>query len=649
MHTCVCAFYFVPLQRFLGNILNFMHMKHKFLLLFAALCVSIAGWAGYDLSNTNFYFDNTRSNWEVNSSKSIYFYIHKSGGGKAYKMTQIPNTNLYYYHRGSSAWAGAESVAFLYVESTESEISTSTRSVSGIQQYTAYQTLDNSLDGYYCLGRIEEGASGNDAALHWDRKDSWSSKGADAFLAGILHREQIVHVRLSTDGSTYSGQGDWGNDVLCNIAADYWQMNSDTKTSTTAVHKEMTHSNQTATGVRSSVQTFVATAMDGYKITGWSTGTSGPTSSSATYNYTVTATATNLYAYVEQGRAITTVCADAKGTITAGSSFTYFTGDGTTITAAPVASYYEFDHWDVPSGITVASTTSASTTITSASNGGTITAYFHEVPRAISVVSENDAKGTVTPTSAISYTVGATPSIEATIVDDHYAFDYWEVPAGITVTDDHAATTTITAATNDGTITAHFKKVGVDLTITAAGYASYYGEENLVIPTGLKAEYVTNWNNTMLTWAELSTYIPAETGVILSGAPGTYRAAITTESEAADGNMLKGSLTNKTIDNSCKHYILSAEANGSNVGLYWPQGTTEGVGSFENKANKAYLELPGGASLAPRRYVFGQYNTPTGVESIQHSAISIQKIIRDGQLFIIRDGKTYNAQGVEIK
>lgn len=38
-----------------------------------------------------------------------------------------------------------------------------------------------------------------------------------------------------------------------------------------------------------------------------------------------------------------------------------------------------------------------------------------------------------------------------------------------------------------------------------------------------------------------------------------------------------------------------------------------------------------------------------GVESIQPSAYSLQKIIRDGQLFIIRDGKTYNAQGVQVK
>ena len=35
----------------------------------------------------------------------------------------------------------------------------------------------------------------------------------------------------------------------------------------------------------------------------------------------------------------------------------------------------------------------------------------------------------------------------------------------------------------------------------------------------------------------------------------------------------------------------------------------------------------------------------TGVESVQHSAVRSQKILRDGQLFIIRAGKTYDTFG----
>ena len=39
----------------------------------------------------------------------------------------------------------------------------------------------------------------------------------------------------------------------------------------------------------------------------------------------------------------------------------------------------------------------------------------------------------------------------------------------------------------------------------------------------------------------------------------------------------------------------------------------------------------------------------TDVESIQNSEFSIQKVLHNGQLFIIRDGKTYNAQGQIVK
>ena len=42
-------------------------------------------------------------------------------------------------------------------------------------------------------------------------------------------------------------------------------------------------------------------------------------------------------------------------------------------------------------------------------------------------------------------------------------------------------------------------------------------------------------------------------------------------------------------------------------------------------------------------------DTATGIESIQTSVISSQKILRNGQLFILRDGKTYNAQGIQIR
>ena len=42
-------------------------------------------------------------------------------------------------------------------------------------------------------------------------------------------------------------------------------------------------------------------------------------------------------------------------------------------------------------------------------------------------------------------------------------------------------------------------------------------------------------------------------------------------------------------------------------------------------------------------------NTPTGMESMQGSAIRAEKILRNGQLIIIRNGVEYDATGAVIR
>ena len=46
---------------------------------------------------------------------------------------------------------------------------------------------------------------------------------------------------------------------------------------------------------------------------------------------------------------------------------------------------------------------------------------------------------------------------------------------------------------------------------------------------------------------------------------------------------------------------------------------------------------------------FTEDKTKTDVKTITAPTTAIQKIIRDGQVFIIRDGKTYNIMGIEVK
>ena len=46
---------------------------------------------------------------------------------------------------------------------------------------------------------------------------------------------------------------------------------------------------------------------------------------------------------------------------------------------------------------------------------------------------------------------------------------------------------------------------------------------------------------------------------------------------------------------------------------------------------------------------FTNIQETTDLESIQQSAVRSQKVIRNGQLYIRRDGKMYNVTGVELR
>ena len=87
------------------------------------------------------------------------------------------------------------------------------------------------------------------------------------------------------------------------------------------------------------------------------------------------------------------------------------------------------------------------------------------------------------------------------------------------------------------------------------------------------------------------------------------------------------------------------------MGLYKYTGTTLG-------AHKAYMfyDAPSGSGSsgqqnAPARFLFRHEDHATDVENVdvQSDNAPCSKILRDGQLIIIKDGKEYNAQGFIVK
>ena len=72
------------------------------------------------------------------------------------------------------------------------------------------------------------------------------------------------------------------------------------------------------------------------------------------------------------------------------------------------------------------------------------------------------------------------------------------------------------------------------------------------------------------------------------------------------------------------------------------------------RAHRAYLvksELPGTPNPAPnrRRLVMGRYDSPTAVETIEMDSDSTRKVLIDGQIYIVRDGKWYDVTGQQVR
>ncbi len=171
---------------------------------------------------------------------------------------------------------------------------------------------------------------------------------------------------------------------------------------------------------------------------------------------------------------------------------------------------------------------------------------------------------------------------------------------------------------NDGSVAFIAKISGSDLVLTQiaegeqvipAGTAVIFRKTGSSIPVGLRD---TQENNT--------SFDPADND--LRGVN------VATDVTSIDG------LTRENC------YVLSGTAQ-YGVGFYK-------IDSDELKQHKAYVKYEGGQNNAPKkmRFVYGQ---ATSIENTSAKVGESEKILENGQLFIIRDGKTYNAMGQIIK
>lgn len=239
----------------------------------------------------------------------------------------------------------------------------------------------------------------------------------------------------------------------------------------------------------------------------------------------------------------------------------------------------------------------------------------------------------------------------------------WNVDMNITLIDNETAMPTILSALNDG----NARNITINRSLSRDGNYS-----TLCLPFDLDAAGIASSSLNGFVVCELTDMwsvgnelrlLMTQTSTIVAGNPYLVRynltptdpvnplvfndVTITREeglSTSANGATMYGILEPTLLEQNNENVLFLA----ANNTLKW-NGTGSNLLAF-----RAYFVITGGPSMAPVQKgmsarIVEQRETPTDLESCQSLEVSIQKVIRDGQLIIIRGDKEFNAQGQILK
>lgn len=142
------------------------------------------------------------------------------------------------------------------------------------------------------------------------------------------------------------------------------------------------------------------------------------------------------------------------------------------------------------------------------------------------------------------------------------------------------------------------------VSVSAAGYATLFAPVALTIPENVQA-YTASFADNKVTLTPIEGTIPANTGVVIEAAEGTYNFAITT-TEATATSDLRGDVATANVDAASAAYILG-KTDAQGVGFFKLNSTDR-----EIKGGRAYYVAPNGGAAA---YLFN--GNVTGLEAIK--------------------------------
>jgi len=202
--------------------------------------------------------------------------------------------------------------------------------------------------------------------------------------------------------------------------------------------------------------------------------------------------------------------------------------------------------------------------------------------------------------------------------------------------------------------------VAAYLNVTSAGMATYVLPFNVpTLPIGVKAYSLTNDGSDEIEATEVYA-LEKDKPVLIVAAEGEYE--FLSENGASDDVSEKtGTYTNGALVGTYQtiaavsattatnyNYVLQNGTDG--VAFYQVKDATCSIAPYHAYLSCGYDALSGSGAGAPMRIRYVG-NTATGIDEInsQKSKVESRKMIENGQLFIIRDGKTYNALGQMVK
>ena len=171
------------------------------------------------------------------------------------------------------------------------------------------------------------------------------------------------------------------------------------------------------------------------------------------------------------------------------------------------------------------------------------------------------------------------------------------------------------------------------LTISDAGYATFYDVQSREIPNGLTVYTVQSYTGNQLDLTEYNgSNIPPATGVLLKGDAGTYNLWPRYDGNSSiSGNMLYGTASEQTITSPTGSYYYYKLAKDNTNGLGWYWGAADG-GVFTNGAHKAYLAVS--QAIGTRGFI-----------GLDDGTTAIEGIVKNAE---ITDGVYYNLQGQRV-